>query len=75
MFSKKIKTIIKVDGMSCMHCAGKVKDNLEKLSNIKNVNVNLDKKEVTITSKENINEEEIKNIIESLDYKYLGIVK
>jgi copper chaperone CopZ len=75
MFSKKIKTIIKVDGMSCMHCASNVKTSLEKLDNIKKVDVNLSKKEVTIISTSKLNEEEIKNVIENLEYKYQGIVK
>ena len=60
MFNKKINKTILVDNMSCAHCAEKV------------IKVNLDKKEVVITSKEPIDLKQVKNIIESLDYKYIG---
>lgn len=33
MFGKKIKTTIKIEGMSCEHCANKVKTTLEKIEN------------------------------------------
>ncbi len=72
MFNKKINKTILVDNMSCAHCTEKVRKNLEQIPNVSKVKVNLDKKEVVITSKEPIDLNQVKNIIESLDYKYIG---
>ena len=74
MFNKSVKKIIKVEGMSCGHCANKVKGSLLKLQNVKSVSVNLKKQEVTIKSLVSISDDEIKNIIESLDYKFVGVI-
>lgn len=74
MFSKSVKKIIKVERMSCEHCANKVKESLLKLQNVKSVSVNLKKQEVTIKSLVSISDDEIKNIIESLDYKFVGVI-
>ena len=75
MFSKKEEMKIKVDGMSCSHCAGKVTSALESIDGVKKVSVNLAKKQVTIISNQKIEEKIIKEMIEDLDYIYLGIVK
>lgn len=74
MFSKSVKKIIKVEGMSCEHCANKVKEALLKIQNVKSVSVNLKKQEVTIKSLNDISDSEIKNIIENLDYKFLRVI-
>lgn len=50
MFNKKSKTIIKVEGMSCNHCADKVTKALESLDDIRKVKVNLKDNSVTILS-------------------------
>lgn len=72
MFNKN-KRIIKVEGMKCEHCKEKVIDALMKIDEIKKVNVNLEKKEVTIVLEKNkeINLDKIKNIINDLGYKYM----
>lgn len=75
MFGKKIKTIVKIDGMSCEHCANKVKKEFLEIDTVKNVNVNLAKKEVIIISSENLNKDEIKDIVNNLDYKFIGFVE
>ncbi len=74
MFTKKLKTIIKVEGMHCEHCAKKVCDSLEKLENVSKVTVDLEQKQVTVLSKKSIEEKKIKEAIENLDYKYIGIL-
>lgn len=75
MFKKKIKTIIKIDGMSCIHCANKVKTTLLKIDNIKKVKVDLAKKEATIISNEKLDINKIKEKIEQLDYKVIDIME
>lgn len=73
MFNKKIKTIIKVEGMSCNRCANKVITSLEELEEVSKVKVDLKSKEVTILSKEALDLERIKEKINALDYKYMGV--
>lgn len=75
MFSKRIKTIVKIEGMVCVHCANKVKNTLLGINNIKSVKVNLSKKIATITSSNTLDKDMIKNLIEDLDYKLIDIVE
>ena len=75
MFSKKIKTIVKIEGMSCEHCANKVKDTFLSVNNVKSVKVNLSKKEAIILSSNKLDKDMIKNLIENLDYKLIDIVE
>lgn len=75
MFSKKVKTILKIEGMSCEHCANKVKDTFLNVNSVKSVKVNLSKKEAIISSSNTLDEIMIKNLVESLDYKLIDIVK
>ena len=75
MFSKKIKTIVKIEGMSCEHCANKVKNALMNIDDVKGVKVNLSKKEAIISSNNKLDKDLIKKIIEDLDYKFIDIVE
>lgn len=74
MFKKKIITIIDIEGMSCEHCAMKVKKALEKIENVKQVKVNLSKKKAIITSYDQVDQNKIKDQIEKLDYKVLEMI-
>ena len=71
MFNKKVKQVINVDGMSCYHCAKKVENSLKEIDGVVKVSVNLDKKEVIITSKFEIDTNLLRKKIEDLGYKYL----
>lgn len=73
MLNKKIKTIIKVEGMSCNHCADKVTKALESLDDIKKVKVNLKNNIVTILSDKELNPKVVEDTINSLGYKYEGV--
>lgn len=75
MFSKKEEIKVRVEGMSCGHCAAKVTNALEKIDGVKKVKVDLEKKQVTILSNKELEENIIKETIENLDYTYLGIVE
>ena len=75
MFSKKIKTIVKIEGMSCEHCANKVKNTLMNIDDVKGVKVNLSKKEAIISSDNKLDKDLIKKLIEDLDYKFIDIVE
>ncbi len=69
MFGKKINTEIKVEGMHCEHCAKKVINALEELDNVTKVKVDLESKKVTITSKKELDMNEVKECISKLDYQ------
>lgn len=71
MFNKKVKQVINVDGMSCSHCAKKVENSLKEIDGVLKVSANLDKKEVIITSKFEIDTNLLRKKIEDLGYKYL----
>lgn len=73
MFNKKIKTIIKVEGMSCNHCVAKVTKALESLDDIRKVKVNLKNNSVTILSDKELNIKAVEDTINSLGYKYEGV--
>ena len=73
MFSKKIKTIVKIEGMHCSHCANSVKSSLLSIPSVKKVSVNLSTKEVIIISKESLDEKRVKELITALDYQVLAI--
>ena len=67
------KLSIKVEGMSCSHCAGSVIRGLSELEGIKNVKVNLKKKEVRFKFEEAILAlKTIYETIESLGYRVLS---
>lgn len=61
-------TTIKVEGMTCNHCKANVESNLEKLNFITSAKVNLSEKTVTLEG-ENIEEDKVKETIETLGYK------
>lgn len=75
MFSRKIKTVVLIDGMSCEHCANKVKTTIDQIEHVKKVKVDLSKKQVTITSSEKIDINKLKEQIENLDYRVMNITE
>lgn len=70
---KSLKTIIEVSGMSCKHCASRVKEALEKEQDIKKVSVDLKKNTVTITSTKELELDKVKEIIENLGYVFVSV--
>lgn len=73
MFSKKKKKIVKIEGMSCSHCAKKVEDNLNSIEGVNKTRVNLSNNTATIIIYRNIDNDIIKSKIENLDYKVISI--
>jgi copper chaperone CopZ len=62
-----------IRGMSCSHCKMNVETNLKKIPGIENSMVDLSSQVVTITG-ENIDLNKVKNAVESIGYKFDGIV-
>lgn len=48
MFDKSINTVIKVEGMSCMHCVKRVEDSLKALKGVKKAKVDLTAKTASV---------------------------
>ena len=65
------KIVLNVSGMMCSHCASNVKNACMKVSGVIDADVNLKKKNVTISYEGDIDIELLKNNIESLGYKVL----
>ncbi|AKB12720.1 copper chaperone [Methanosarcina thermophila] len=64
--------IIKVEGMSCMHCQLRVKKAVEAVEGVKRADVNLQTKQVTIEYEEGkVNLEDVKAAIRETGYEPL----
>jgi len=69
-----MKTIVKIDGMKCKHCASHVQETLSELTAVSSVKVNLHKNEAIIKHKEELDNEQIKNAISSIGYQVVEII-
>ena len=69
------KTIVNIEGMHCSHCAKSVEESLKKIDNIKSVKVNLEKKNATITYKNDINIKDVEENIKELGFEFKGTSK
>ena len=72
MFNNK-KTVVTIEGMSCNHCKNKVEFTLQTIENVNKVKVDLKSKQAIISSKTEIDKNNIKNIVEELGYKVIDI--
>lgn len=75
MFSKKIKTIVKLSGMSCEHCASRVKEALSKLDGVRSVKVDLENQEALLISNMILDKNVLKETIEKLDFGFIDIIE
>lgn len=73
MFNLNKKKIITIEGMHCEHCAKKVSETLKNIPNINKVKVNLSKKEATIISKVEIDNQTIQDSFKELDFQITSI--
>ncbi|HJE02327.1 MAG TPA: HAD-IC family P-type ATPase, partial [Aliarcobacter thereius] len=63
--------VLKVDGMSCGHCSGRVEKALNALEQVSDVKVDLATKEVTINCKEEVSTEVLENSIKEAGYEVI----
>jgi len=68
----KITKTIKIEGMSCGHCAKKVENALKEVKEVKSVKVDLEKKEAVIVLKQEVDNNILKTTIEELGYQVIG---
>jgi copper ion binding protein len=62
-----------IDGMSCMHCVGRVKKVLDGISGVKEAYVNLEGKYALVESEAPVDDALIKAAIEDAGYEVKGI--
>lgn len=68
-----IKTTIKIDGMACGMCEAHVNDALRKVIKAKKIASSHKKKEAVVVSENELNEEEIKKVIDDTGYTYISM--
>ena len=69
----KLKKIISIEGMTCNHCVNHVEKALGGIVGVKSVKVNLSKNNALINSKEEINDDIVKQTVNEIGYKVLNI--
>lgn len=65
-----MQTTVSIPGIHCAACANLIKDVSSEFSTIKNVDVDIETKKVTLDHDESFDMQQWKNEIESLDRKY-----
>lgn len=67
---------LKIDGMMCNFCAGKVTDALKKLEGVESVEINLAEKtaKVKYVDSKNVNKECAKNAVDNAGYKFIEFI-
>ena len=68
-----MKKIVKVEGMMCPHCEGRVKEAFEKNAKVESAIASHVAKTVELSLREDMTEDEAKAIVEEAGYKYLGL--
>jgi len=73
MFGNKITKIIFIDGMSCGHCSKRVEDALKGVKGVKSVNVSLEEKKAEVVLKNDVSDEELRNVVEEAGFNVMDI--
>jgi copper chaperone len=66
---EQMATVMKVKGMSCQHCVMSVKKALGQLEGVQNVNVDLQKGEVSFNNSEGVAQEKIEKAVTDAGYE------
>lgn len=67
-----MKKVIKIEGMSCMHCVGAVKRALSEINGVTNVDVDLANKMATVEV-DGVDDKLLKNAVEEAGYNVIEI--
>ena len=70
---KKMKKIVTVDGMMCMHCVAHVKDALSKVEGVSDVVVSLDEKTATLNCTENVTDQMLSDAVTNAGYTVISV--
>jgi copper chaperone len=63
------RTIVKIEGMTCMHCAAAVERALKSVKGVKEARASLERKEAEITG--TVDRSEMKKAVEAAGYRML----
>ena len=69
-----MKTVFSVEGMMCHNCEKHVNEAIKKAFKVKSVDSDHKKNETVVISKEELNAEAVKAVIEEQGYKVTGFV-
>ena len=73
MFGNKITKTIFIEGMSCGGCAKRVEEALKSVKGVKSVSVSLEEKKAEVVLKNDISNEVLKEIVETLGFQVTKI--
>lgn len=69
-----MKKKLLIEGMKCKHCVGNLQDALsEDISGVEVLEINLDGKYAIVNTKDDVKDQDIKNIIEELGFQLMAI--
>ena len=68
-----MKTIIKIDGMSCGMCESHMNDAIRNRFKVKKVSSSHADKEAVVISEEMLNENEVKKVVEDTGYTFISM--
>ena len=68
-----MQRIIVIEGMMCNGCVNRVKNSLEQIDGVQEVNVSLEDKKAIVTLNANVSNDELKSAVEDLDFKVTSI--
>ena len=68
-----MQRIIAIEGMMCNGCVNRVKNSLEQIDGVQEVNVSLEDKKAIVTLNANVSNDELKSAVEDLDFKVTSI--
>lgn len=69
-----MKTTVKIEGMMCPRCAGRVKKALEALEGVTEAAVSHENGTAVITAERDIAEETVKDTVTNAGYTYVGVL-
>lgn len=69
----KMKKSIIIEGMSCMHCVNHVKNALEEVTGVGEINVDLQGKNAVVELRQDITDQILKEAIEEAGYDVVEI--
>jgi len=65
---EKVTYTFSVDGIKCEKCSNRIKDNLKNIKGVKNIEVSIESKIVTVTCAKKVEAETIKKAIDTLGF-------
>ncbi len=71
--TNKMKKTLKIEGMMCGHCEGRVRESLEALEAVEKADVSHKKGKAVVSLKTDVSDDVLRNTVEAQGYKVTGI--